>query len=121
MTRLGAVLAAAAVVFLATACGDVRTPDAPDVPALPGAGQAASTNPAGSPRSRIVVVTHGQASDPFWAVVRRGVDVATAVRSALEDVMRDAGAVCPVEVEVVDEIAREPGPAAKAKLVRSET
>jgi len=54
-------------------------------------------------------------------VVRRGAgrDVATVVRAALEDALREAGAVCPVEVEVVAEIAREPGPAAKVKLVRS--
>jgi phenylacetate-coenzyme A ligase PaaK-like adenylate-forming protein len=53
-------------------------------------------------------------------VARRGVDVADAVRSALEAAVREAGARCPVEVELVDEIAREPGPAAKVKLVRSE-
>jgi simple sugar transport system substrate-binding protein len=34
--------------------------------------------PAGRARRgvRIVVVTHGQASDPFWAVVKRGIDKA---------------------------------------------
>jgi phenylacetate-coenzyme A ligase PaaK-like adenylate-forming protein len=55
-------------------------------------------------------------------VVRRGAgyDVASTVREALEDAVQDAGAVCAVDVEVVDEIAREPGPAAKVKLVRSE-
>jgi len=56
----------------------------------------------------LVVVRHGA-----------GRDVATVVRAALEDALREAGAVCPVEVEVVAEIAREPGPAAKVKLVRS--
>jgi phenylacetate-coenzyme A ligase PaaK-like adenylate-forming protein len=55
-------------------------------------------------------------------VLRRGAgyDVPTTVRAALEDALRAAGAVCPVHVEVVEEIAREPGPAAKVKLVRSE-
>lgn len=28
------------------------------------------------PRPRVVVVTHGQAADPFWSVVKRGVDAA---------------------------------------------
>jgi simple sugar transport system substrate-binding protein len=34
--------------------------------------------PVGRPKQnvRIVIVTHGQASDPFWAVVRRGIDEA---------------------------------------------
>ena len=55
-------------------------------------------------------------------VVRRGAahDVPTVVRSALERALADAGASCPVDVDPVDEIAREPGPAAKLKLVRSE-
>jgi phenylacetate-coenzyme A ligase PaaK-like adenylate-forming protein len=67
-------------------------------------------------------ITHRPSRLDVGVVVRRGAeyDVATTVRTALEDAVRDAGAVCPVYVEVVDEIAREPGPAAKVKLVRSE-
>lgn len=55
-------------------------------------------------------------------VVRRDApqDIAGAVRSSLEAALRDAGAACPIAVEVVDRIAREPGSAAKVKLVRSE-
>jgi simple sugar transport system substrate-binding protein len=44
------------------------------VPPLPQGGSATRTQGAGAPRTRIVVVTHGQASDPFWAVVHRGID-----------------------------------------------
>jgi len=29
------------------------------------------------PKSRIIVVTHGQAADPFWVVVRNGVEIAS--------------------------------------------
>jgi phenylacetate-coenzyme A ligase PaaK-like adenylate-forming protein len=66
-------------------------------------------------------LVHRSSGLDVLVVVRRGAgrDVATVVRAALEDALREAGAVCPVEVEVVAEIAREPGPAAKVKLVRS--
>lgn len=47
-------------------------------------------------------------------------DVPARVRATVEQAVRDAGAACSVQVEMVGEIAREPGPAAKAKLVRSE-
>jgi len=47
-------------------------------------------------------------------------DVADRVRALVDEALRGAGAACPVSVEVVDEIAREAGPAAKLKLVRSE-
>jgi hypothetical protein len=55
-------------------------------------------------------------------VVRRsaGRELAATVRERLEEALHDAGAAFPVEVEVVDAIAREEGPAAKVKLVRSE-
>lgn len=47
-------------------------------------------------------------------------EVEAAVRAALEESLCDAGAASAVAVEVVDRIAREPGPAAKVKLVCSE-
>lgn len=55
-------------------------------------------------------------------VVRRsaGRELAATVRERLEEALHDAGVAFPVEVEVVDAIAREEGPAAKVKLVRSE-
>jgi simple sugar transport system substrate-binding protein len=65
--------AAVAVALITAACGEVRTPNPPAVPPLPQGGSA--TQLAGSAtRARIVVVAHGQASDPFWAVVQRGID-----------------------------------------------
>ena len=42
------------------------------------------------------------------------------VQQAVETALMRAGAQLPVRVEVVDEIAREPGHAAKVKLVVSE-
>ena len=74
MRRLAVAAAAVALAPIVAACGEVRTPNAPSVPPLPQGGSATPTQVAGVARARIVVVTHGQASDPFWAVVRRGVD-----------------------------------------------
>jgi phenylacetate-coenzyme A ligase PaaK-like adenylate-forming protein len=55
-------------------------------------------------------------------VVRPGAprDLAGLVRSGIEEALAGAGAACAVEVQAVDAIAREPGPAAKVKLVRAE-
>ena len=53
-TMMRGLLAAAAVAVVACAGGAARAADQP----------------------RIVVVTHGQASDPFWSVVKNGVDAA---------------------------------------------
>jgi phenylacetate-coenzyme A ligase PaaK-like adenylate-forming protein len=47
-------------------------------------------------------------------------DLPQIVRAALETALRDVGAAVPVNVEVVDAIEREPGHAAKLKLVRTE-
>ena len=47
-------------------------------------------------------------------------DVPERVRAAVDDALADAGAAVPVSIEVVEEIEREPGHAAKVKLVRSE-
>jgi len=49
-----------------------------------------------------------------------GSELSGRVRTALESALADAGAVLPVRVDAVDEIAREPGHAAKVKLVVSE-
>lgn len=46
-------------------------------------------------------------------------DLPDRVRSAVAAALAQAGAAIPVDVEVVGGIAREPGPAAKVKLVRS--
>ena len=49
-----------------------------------------------------------------------GSELSRRVRTALESALADAGAVLPVRVESVGEIEREPGHAAKVKLVVSE-
>jgi simple sugar transport system substrate-binding protein len=69
--------------FALAACG--AAPAAPAANATPsGAGQAAGGQEAAASGAassaqrdfRFVVVTHGQASDPFWSVVKNGVDQA---------------------------------------------
>jgi simple sugar transport system substrate-binding protein len=75
LRRLAVAAAGVALLLVAAACGGVRALNAPTVPPLPQGGSPTPTQVAGAtPRARIVVVTHGQASDPFWAVVHRGVD-----------------------------------------------
>jgi simple sugar transport system substrate-binding protein len=74
-------LLAAAVAALALAgCGETTTVRERDVVV---GEEAATPTPAGTPSrgsglrlaaARIAVVSHGQASDPFWAIVKRGVD-----------------------------------------------
>jgi hypothetical protein len=59
---------------------------------------------------------------PHVRVVLRGPDAATVerVRTALAATLVDAGAApVPLEVKAVPELAREPGPAAKFKLIES--
>ena len=75
VSRLAVPVIASAVVLVAVACegkkaaAPVRTPTSGATTAQP---------PPGRPPQnvRIVIVTHGQASDPFWAVVKRGIDEA---------------------------------------------
>jgi simple sugar transport system substrate-binding protein len=77
VTRVLRLAAAALVVLVATACGTAPPPTEPPLPPLPQDGSASALPAGGSGAAstiRIVVVTHGQASDPFWAVVRRGMD-----------------------------------------------
>jgi simple sugar transport system substrate-binding protein len=67
-----------ALVLLAAGCGGTTVRrDAPVVVAG-GSAPVAPPNERPSPRGtvRIAVVTHGQASSPFWAIVRNGVDAA---------------------------------------------
>jgi simple sugar transport system substrate-binding protein len=76
------VAAAAAVALLAAGCGktvETREPDLSAKPASPTDLSRPKPRPdAGAPspskRVRIAVVTHGQASDPFWAIVRSGIE-----------------------------------------------
>ena len=54
---------------------------------------------------RIVVVTHGQASDPFWSVVKRGVDDAACAEAG--DAMDHRRSGEPVGAQPFEERARE--------------
>ena len=53
------------------------TVDGSAAPTVPGGAEAGSPDmPGGARAVRIAVVTHGQASSPFWAIVRNGVEAA---------------------------------------------
>jgi simple sugar transport system substrate-binding protein len=80
--RVPAVAVLIAGVLLLCGCGKVvqaresnlaATPSTPTAPAAPGRRPDANA-PSPRKRIRIAVVTHGQASDPFWAVVRNGIE-----------------------------------------------
>lgn len=71
MSRLLHAVAAAALLVVLAGCGGGEPLEQPAVPALLDDTPSAASG--GSEAARVVVVTHGQASDPFWAVVRRGV------------------------------------------------
>jgi simple sugar transport system substrate-binding protein len=82
MRRLAGTLIVALLALGATGCGKtVRTHEA-DLAASPPTTVATKTRapsddadaPSPRKRVRIAVVTHGQASDPFWAVVRSGIE-----------------------------------------------
>jgi simple sugar transport system substrate-binding protein len=76
--RLVVVVAAViAVAALVSACGKTSTVREPGVVVT--GGTQPNAGPARRPGAdsvRIVVVTHGQASSPFWAIVRNGVEAA---------------------------------------------
>jgi simple sugar transport system substrate-binding protein len=62
--------------LLAAGCSDGTKSATPTAAST--SGTSTAQPPVGRPSRnvRIVVVTHGQASDPFWAVVKRGIDEA---------------------------------------------
>src|SRR5206468_4327455 len=85
MRRALLMMAAGLLALLAAGCGSVvekREPNlnarAPQTPApTPERVRAQASNTSNSAREvRIAVVTHGQASDPFWAVVHTGINQA---------------------------------------------
>jgi simple sugar transport system substrate-binding protein len=75
--HVAALGAAAAVALVLCGCsGDSDGPAAATATTAPTT-TAGQTPAQGSQRAlRLIVVTHGQASDPFWAVVRKGIDEA---------------------------------------------
>lgn len=82
MRRAPGLAIAVAVALIAAGCGKTVETHEPDLSAqplaatTPNTGQRGNAANAPSPnrRLRIAVVTHGQASDPFWAVVKSGID-----------------------------------------------
>jgi simple sugar transport system substrate-binding protein len=80
MSRALAAVAVAALLALA-GCGDTTTVREPDIVLSGDAIVTATPTPSGTrvrrlrlATARIAVVSHGQASDPFWAIVKRGID-----------------------------------------------
>jgi simple sugar transport system substrate-binding protein len=76
--RLTILLIAGALLAVLAGCGatkNVREPDLHVAGAKPGT-PAPGSLPGGARGVRIAVVTHGQASSPFWAIVRNGVETA---------------------------------------------
>jgi simple sugar transport system substrate-binding protein len=76
MRRLAATAALTVLVALLAGCGGTTVVHEPTVVVTPG--QSPSEAPQARPSGgvRIAVVTHGQASSPFWAIVRTGVEAA---------------------------------------------
>jgi simple sugar transport system substrate-binding protein len=82
MRRTAALVAVALLALLAVGCGKTVQTHEPDLAAKPLTApapkaanpKAAANTPSPRKRLRIAVVTHGQASDPFWAVVRSGIE-----------------------------------------------
>jgi len=74
--RRSIAVALLAVAAAAAGCGKTEVVREKPVTVTQGeaAGSAAGTRPGGG--TRIAVVTHGQASSPFWAIVRNGVEAA---------------------------------------------
>jgi simple sugar transport system substrate-binding protein len=68
-------LAAAALMLALAGCGGTTVVREPTVTVSDGA-PAAGQQPRSPGGVRIAVVTHGQASSPFWAIVRNGVEAA---------------------------------------------
>jgi simple sugar transport system substrate-binding protein len=78
MRRAALAVALAGVVALLAGCGGTTVVREPTVVVTPGqsAGEAPRAPAGPSGGVRIAVVTHGQASSPFWAIVRNGVEAA---------------------------------------------
>jgi simple sugar transport system substrate-binding protein len=87
--RLAPVAVGAVAALVAAGCGGQAPSALPQQPGLPAikadpanapVGAAAGVDIFGQPRRRIriFVITHGQASDPFWAVVQNGAETAAA-------------------------------------------
>jgi simple sugar transport system substrate-binding protein len=84
MRRVAVIVALLAGAFLAAGCGSTVEVRESDLSVRAAASSSTTTVPGGTARRpgaptgkvRIAVVTHGQASDPFWAIVRTGINQA---------------------------------------------
>jgi simple sugar transport system substrate-binding protein len=81
MSHLKTLFLLVVVALLAlSACGSTEAPEATEAPAPTEAAEAPAATEGPAPAAegqrdfRFVVVSHGQASDPFWSVVKNGVD-----------------------------------------------
>jgi simple sugar transport system substrate-binding protein len=75
--RAAAIAALALLMVLLAGCGGTTRVRERPVVVTPGqSGDVPPTSPRPSGGVRIAVVTHGQASSPFWAIVRNGVEAA---------------------------------------------
>src|SRR5215208_7967804 len=65
----------ALLAVVAAGCGSTKVVQEPSI-MVSGDDRPASARPGDDGQVRIAVVTHGQASSPFWVIVRNGVDAA---------------------------------------------
>lgn len=89
LRALTLIACAAVVALVVSGCGGKRVNALPQQPGLPAIGADPANAPVGAAaganifglsreRMRFFVITHGQASDPFWAVVQNGAQAAAA-------------------------------------------
>jgi simple sugar transport system substrate-binding protein len=75
--RLVALVATSAVAILAVGCDSGGNSGTATVTVTAPSATVAASQQQPLRDVRIIVVTHGQASDPFWAIVKRGIDQAS--------------------------------------------
>jgi simple sugar transport system substrate-binding protein len=104
---------AALILLLAVlaGCGGTSVREEPSITVTGGTAQRdeAPGVPAGEDAPRIAVVTHGQASSPFWAIVRTGVEAAERQMNAQVDYEAPDVYSLPRMIELVDDaVASKP-------------
>ena len=86
-------------------CGGTSVREEPSITVTGGSSQRdeAPGMPAGEDAPRIAVVTHGQASSPFWAIVRTGVEAAERQMNVQVDYAAPDVYSLPRMIELVDD------------------
>jgi simple sugar transport system substrate-binding protein len=108
MARCAALILLLAVLV---GCGETSVREEPSITVTGGKAERdeAPGMPAGEDAPRIAVVTHGQASSPFWAVVRTGVEAAQRQMNVQVDYEAPDVYSLPRMIELVDDaVASEP-------------